>query len=441
MNLTEGPIFKVLMKLALPIMASAFLATAYNITDMAWIGMLGSSAVAGVGVGGMYCWLASGLAAMPRVGGQIYVAQAIGRQDEKAARRYAQTALQLTLLLGLGFGLLCVLFAEPLVGIFGLETASAIQAGESYLRIACGCIVFSYLGLTLNGIYTAQGDSKTPLIANFIGLAANMILDPLLILGLFGMPRLGAMGAAIATVTAQVIVVLVLLLRIKGKKQENVLRKVRIFSKIRRDEVFQLVKTGGPMALQSMLYCGISMVLTRLVTGFGEGAVAVQRVGGQIESLSWNMADGFSSAMNAFAAQNFGAKKKDRIRKGYQASFWTVGIWGALVGLAFICFPEMISNIFFHEAKVISLSVEYLQILGVGEAFMCIELMAIGAISGMGNTKICSIISVIFTGLRIPLAYGLCHTSLGLNGIWWALTLTSICKGLVFHITFHREVR
>ena len=126
-NLTKGPILKTLTKLAVPIMASAFLGTLYNITDMAWIGLLGSRAVAGVGVGGM--------------------------------------------------------FTRQMVGFFQLADTETYAAAMSYTRIACGLIVFSFLTLTLTGIYTAQGDSKTPFLANLVGLVTNMILDPVLILG------------------------------------------------------------------------------------------------------------------------------------------------------------------------------------------------------------------------------------------------------------------
>ena len=198
-----------------------------------------------------------------------------------------------------------------------------------------------------------------------------------------------------------------------------------------------ILRLGGPTALQSMIYCGISMVLTKMVAAFGEPAVATQRVGGQIESVSWNTSDGFAAAMNAFAAQNFGAGKMDRVRKGYKISAITVGLWGTLVALAFIFLPVQISSVFFHEPEVIPVSVQYLVIIGICEPFMCIELMAIGAISGLGNTKICSIVSIIVTGLRIPLAILLSSTSLGLNGVWWALTLTSVTKGILFHLIFY----
>ena len=182
-NLTKGPIMKTLVKLAVPIMASSFLGTLYNITDMAWIGLLGSKAVAGVGVGGMFTWLSQGLASMARMGGQVQVAQCIGRGDRKKAHGFAQAAVQLAAVMGIMYAVICLVFAEQMVGFFQLEDAEAHAAALAYTKIACGLIVFSFLTLTLTGLYTAQGDSKTPFIANLIGLVMNMILDPVLILG------------------------------------------------------------------------------------------------------------------------------------------------------------------------------------------------------------------------------------------------------------------
>ena len=99
------------------------------------------------------------------------------------------------------------------------------------------------------------------------------------------------------------------------------------YTKISKKNTFgSIIRLGGPASLQSMIYCGISMVLTKMVAVFGEPAVATQRVGGQIESVSWNTADGFAAAMNAFAAQNFGAGKMDRVRKGYKIVFVYINI-------------------------------------------------------------------------------------------------------------------
>lgn len=437
LNLTSGPILKTLSELALPIMASSMLGTAYNITDMAWIGMLGAKAVAGVGVGGMYVWLSQGLASLPRMGGQVHAAQACGRGDYEKARSYASAAMQLSLLFGLLFSAACVLFIDPLLGFFQLGDAKTYASARSYMLITCGLLVFSYLNLTLTGLSTAQGDSKTPLMANLLGLISNMILDPMLILGIGPFPRLETVGAAIATVTAQILVFLVLLIKSLRAEEPNILRRIRLFTRFPADYYKDIFRIGFPTAIQGTLYCFISMVLTRMVSSFGAAAIATQRVGGQIESLSWNTADGFGSALNAFTAQNYGAGNSDRIRKGYRISFIIIALWGLLVTAAFVFFPTPISRLFFHETDAIAIAVDYLIIIGFSEAFMSVELLTIGALSGLGRTRLCSIISIVLTGARIPLAMLLSGTSLGLNGIWWALALTSIIKGIVFTLTFH----
>ena len=434
-NLTKGPILKTLTKLAIPIMASSFLGTLYNITDMAWIGLLGSKAVAGVGVGGMFTWLSQGLAAMARMGGQVQVAQCIGRDERDRAHGFAQAAVQLATLMGMAYAVISLVFTRQMVAFFQLTDPEAQTAALSYTKIACGLIVFSFLTLTMTGLYTAQGDSKTPFLANLIGLVTNMILDPVLILGPGPFPKLGVVGAAIATVTAQAIVMMMMILGVIIQKKENVLKGIRLTAKIPKEYLGGLCRIGIPTAIQGMAYCAISMVLTRMVSAYGAEAVATQRVGGQIESISWNTADGFAAALNAFIAQNYGAGKMDRVRKGYRASLWTVGIWGLLISFVFICFPQAIADIFFHEPKAVATAVGYLVIIGFSEAFMCVELTTVGALSGLGRTRLCSIISITFTSARIPLAIIL-GGLIGLSGIWWALSITSIIKGIIFTCTF-----
>ena len=434
-NLTKGPILKTLTKLAIPIMASSFLGTLYNITDMAWIGLLGSKAVAGVGVGGMFTWLSQGLAAMARMGGQVQVAQCIGRGERDRAHGFAQAAVQLATLMGMAYAVISLLFTRQMVAFFQLTDPEAQTAALSYTKIACGLIVFSFLTLTMTGLYTAQGDSKTPFLANLIGLVTNMILDPVLILGPGPFPKLGVVGAAIATVTAQAIVMMMMILGVIIQKKENVLKGIRLTAKIPKEYLGGLCGIGIPTAIQGMAYCAISMVLTRMVSAYGAEAVATQRVGGQIESISWNTADGFAAALNAFIAQNYGAGKMERVRKGYRASLWTVGIWGLLISFVFICFPQAIADIFFHEPKAVATAVGYLVIIGFSEAFMCVELTTVGALSGLGRTRLCSIISITFTSARIPLAIIL-GGLIGLSGIWWALSITSIIKGIIFTCTF-----
>ena len=247
-NLTKDPILKTLTKLAVPIMASSILGTLYNITDMAWIGLLGSKAVAGVGVGGMFTWLSQGLAAMARMGGQVHVAQCIGLGDREKAHGFAQAAVQLAAFMGMAYGILSLLFTRQMVGFFQLADAQAHAAAMSYTKIACGLIVFSFMTLTMTGLFTAQGESMSPFIAILGGLATNMVLDPVLILGVGMFPKLGVVGAAIATVTAQAIVMSIMIVGIVIQKKENVLKETRLLAKNPRDYQQGICKIGIPPA-------------------------------------------------------------------------------------------------------------------------------------------------------------------------------------------------
>lgn len=440
-TLTEGPILKALISLAMPIMASSFLNTFYSITDMAWIGMLGSKAVAGVGVGGMYVWLSQGLSSLARMGGQVNVAQALGRGKRKEAGHYACASIQLVVIFAVIFALVCLLFTDGLVALFHLGDAETIRCAVVYTKITCGLVIFSYVTVVLTGLYTAQGDSKTPLAANFIGLLVNVILDPLLIIGIGPFPRLEAVGAAAATVFAQFIVMAVLILGVLRDGKHNVISEGTLLGLAEAKYYKGIFRIGVPTAIQGTVYCLISMVLTRMVAVFGPAAVAVQRVGGQVEAISWNTADGFAASLNAFSAQNYGAGKMDRVRKGYWIAFRTIAAWGCLIMILFLLFPEPISEVFFHEADAVAISVKYFVIVGLSEAFMSVELATVGALSGLGRTRLCSVISILFTGTRIPLALILSATPLGLDGIWWAMSMTSVVKGILFTLAFRRVSR
>lgn len=438
-DLLNGNILLSLTELALPIMATSLVQTAYNLTDMAWIGLVGSDAVAAVGAAAMYTWLSAGVVALARMGGQVKAAQAHGEGDQREAVQYGKGALQLAIGLAVLYGLITVVFSGPLIGFFHLHSPSVVENAKLYLRITCGLIVFSFIGQTLTGLYTASGDSKTPFIANCIGMGANMILDPLLIFGLGPVPGLGVAGAAIATVTAQLIVTLVLV--VSMRKDPLLSQQMRIWSVVPFSNLKTMVRIGLPSAAQGMLYCGISMVLTRFVTSWGDTAVAVQRVGGQVESLSWMTADGFGMAINAFVGQNYGASNLKRVKKGYMTAVGIMFIWGLFVTFLLVFGAEFLFSLFIHEEAVIPTGAGYLRIIGFSEMFMCVELMTVGAMSGMGKTMEASIITIILTSARIPLAMFLGSTFLGLDGIWWALTISTITKGILFFLVYLNMMR
>ena len=438
-DLLHGNILTSLTGLAVPIMATSLVQTAYSLTDMAWIGMVGSDAVAAVGAAGMYTWLANGAVAMARMGGQVRVAQTCGEGKPDEAVEYGRGAIQLAIAMALVFGVLSNAAARPMIGFFHLNTPSTVDQAVVYLRIACGLLLFTYVGQTLTGLYTAVGNSRIPFLANSIGLAVNMVLDPMMILGIGPFPKLGVAGAAIATVTAQLMVLLVMLFF--ARRDPILSRQLRVFNPIPGRYLKNIVRIGFPTAIQDMRYCSISMVLTRFVTSWGDAAVAVQRVGGQIESISWMTSEGFGTALNAFTGQNYGARNYKRVKKGYTTAAWIIAVWGMFTTCLLIFGASPIFRIFIHEPEVIPVGTSYLRIIGVCELFMCVELMTVGAMSGLGRTLEASVITILLTALRIPLAYLLGNTAMGLDGVWWALTISSILKGIVFFIYYQRIMR
>lgn len=199
-NLTQGPILRQLFTLAMPIMATSFIQMAYSLTDMAWVGRLGSEAIAAVGSVGILTWMSTAIALLNKVGAEVNVGQAIGAQDEQAARNFASNNITLALLISVLWGAILFIFARPIISIYELQPHIEDMAVE-YLRIISTALPFVFLSTAFTGTFNAAGRSKIPFSINGIGLITNIILDPLLIFGL----GWGTTGAAIATWLAEAI--------------------------------------------------------------------------------------------------------------------------------------------------------------------------------------------------------------------------------------------
>ena len=379
-DLLNEAIAPALTRLALPIMATSLVQMLYNLTDMAWIGRLGAGAVTAVGSAGMYTWFSQGFAILARTGGQVKTAHCLGAGENDSAAQYARGALQLGILFAVLYGLVSLFGASRLIGFFKLNSPEVIAQAEWYVRIACGLVIFSYLNAILTGLLTAAGNSRTPFIVNVAGLVFNVVLDP-----------------------------------------------VKVWREI--------VRIGVPSAVQNLIYAGISMILTRLITGWGDLAVAAQRVGSQIESVSWMVGDGFSAAVNAFLGQNYGAKRYDRVRRGYFCAIAMTAAWGLCTTFLLIGMARLLFSIFLQEEEVMAIGVNYLRIVGLSQMFMMVEQTSIGAFSGLGRTLYPSIVSVTFTSARIPVAV-LLSSVMGLSGIWWALSISSMVKGCILFVSF-----
>lgn len=429
-NLVNGPIFKTLIKLALPIMATSFIQMAYNLTDLLWIGRIGSSAVASVGTAGFYLWFGFGFILLTKVGAEVRVAQNYGAGNFEEAIDYARNAIVVNLILSVMYGLFLYFFSSYLIGFFNIRDPIVIEGGQIYLKIVSWGIPAMFFINVITGVFNGYGDSKTPFQITSLGLVMNIVLDPVLIFGIGPFNPMGIGGAALATVISQTIVALVYLVFIF--RYQRPFHILKLLGKIKAQYIVDIVKIGLPVALHSGAFTVFSMLIARLIAEWGPIPIAVQKVGSQIEAISWMTASGFSTALSSFTGQNFGANQLKRVWKGYLAAMSIMGTIGVLTSLLLIIGAEPIFRIFIPEKEALSYGITYLRILGLSQFFMCIEITTAGAFNGLGKTLPPSISSIILTGARVPAAMLLSSEALlGLNGIWWSISASSMLKGVV----------
>ncbi len=434
-DLTKGPILKGLVLMALPIMGTSFLQMAYNLTDMIWIGRLGSRAVAAVGTAGFFPWLGFAIIRLSQIGAEVWVSQSVGKRDEAGARKYARSAVQMNFILAALFTLFIIAFRDGLIGFFNIEDTWVNEQAIAYLVIVAGAMVFQFSNQVFSGVFNGSGDSRSPFLINTIGLVANMVLDPLLIFGGFGIKAMGVVGAAYATAASQILVFIVFWFVIKRQTRE--LFHFHIFKKPDFDAMLDIFKTGFPVGIQSGAFTIFAMIIGRVIATWGPVPIAVQKVGSQIEAISWMTASGFSTALGSFTGQNYGAKQWERIKQGYYVAMRIMTVVGVFATLLLIYGAEPLFKLFIQEPESVAVGVRYLQILGLSQLFMCMEITTAGAFNGLNKTLPPSFVSIFFTGLRVPGAILLSSTALlGLEGVWWSISMTSVMKGIVLFVWF-----
>ncbi len=419
-----------LLQLAFPIVGTTMLQMAYNLTDMIWVGRLGSDAVAAVGSAGFYLHLGWALSSVLVVGANIKISQSVGAKKRYSWGRYATTAVWGSVALACVYVLFLFYSATGLIGFFRLQDAGIESMARSYLLISAGGILFSFLSLTFAAVLNAHGLTAVSFKTIFVGTVINIVLDPLLIFW----AGWGVQGAAIATIIAQLVVVAYFtsyFIRVKQNFFAGLWLSLHGMKNI--------ILVGAPVSIQRIIFTFISIILARIIAEWGPQAIAVQKIGVQIEAITYMFTAGLMQAMRIMVGQNYGARDFASISRVYKSGLkLSVGI-GVISSLLFLTIPELLFSIFLHEPESVAMGKQYLMILGLSQVFMCIEMITAGAYHGLGRTRVSASVSVIFTSLRIPLAYMLgMWTFLGLNGVWVSITISSILKGLVIFYLFYR---
>lgn len=422
-----------LIKLSLPIIFSSLLQMMYNVIDLFWVGHIGTDAVASVGTATFFINLGWAISSIVTIGATIKISQAVGAKDEKMSTRYASAALLASAVIGVLYTGVLLIFPKQLIGFFDIQSEIVNQKAISYLMISSIGVIISFLNMIFTAILNAHGKTKLSFRAVLYGNIINIVLDPLLIFGF----DLGVEGAAWATIFSRVTSLLYFYIIIYKGQLITLL-----FSGIQWSDYKKLFVVGIPSAMQRILFTLIAIVIGRIIAEWGAEGIAAQKVGLQIESITFMIVGGMQQSISIMVGQSYGAKLYGRIEILYRSALKLVGGIGLATTVLFLAFPSFLVGLFVSDPATIEIGKSYLQIVGLSQLFMCLEMVTGGAYNGQGLTKYSASISIIFTAARIPLAIYLAnYTSLGIAGVWWSISITSIIKGVVSAAIYRKRSR
>ena len=424
-DLTTGKELSVISLLSLPLIGSSLLQFLYNFIDMIFVGGLGPDAIASVGSASFFINLGYSIQAMIVVGGGIKIAHAMGRKNEFESTSYIGISLLLNLFIGIItiFGLL--FFGNYLLDFLDMNNEAVQTNAYHYMVVSGFMLFFSYFNTFFIRMFSSFGNNKQSFYISAFGLVLNIILDPIFIYTF----KWGVIGAAIATLMAQILMFISFV---------YLARKIlcdRHILQTSYHKALEIIKLGIPMSTQRVLFTVINIILAKFIASYGTDAVAAQKIGLQIESITFIVMGGLNGAVSSFIGQNFGAKEFKRILKGYHVSLVLGILYALLTSLVFLFFSEQLARLFTRDVETIIITSAYLKIIGLSQIFMAMEMIGTGVYTGIGLPKIPSAISIVFTFMRIPLAIFLTPI-FGLNGIWLSIAISSFVKGVLSVVIF-----
>lgn len=359
-SMTSGSPAKLILLFALPLFVGNLFQQLYNMADAFIVGrILGVDALAAVGCTGSLSFFIIGFAQGLSAGFSMLTAQRFGANDAEGVRRSYASSLVLGGIIGVILTVPSVLFARDLLEL--LQTPPQIlDDATAYIVVVFGGILATMLFNIVSNVLRALGDSKTPLYFLVVGCLVNVVLDIVLIM----FTPLGVMGAGVATVIAQVVAGLACVWYIHVKFP--ILRLTRESWKLTRKDVVEHLHMGLPMGFQTSIIAIGSLMLQYALNGLGSTAVAAFTAASKLETLATLPLMSFGLAIGTYVAQNYGAGKLHRIRKGVlQCSAMSLA-WAVFMGAVFLVFGKPLSTLFVgKDAQVLDLSYTYLCIVAV----------------------------------------------------------------------------
>jgi len=412
-----------LLRLALPVIATSFMTMAYNSINIIFVGKFGSEAVAAVGSAGFYMNLCWGISSLLTVGAGIKVSHVIGEGNVHLAKSFVKSGISAVITIALLCSVMLAINRDFLISLIQLNNPLVEKTASNYLLLVGMSIPFLFQNLFFTSVFIGYGDSRSPFRINATALMINIMLDYVLIFPV----GLGINGAAYATIISQAIAVLLFYRKLNHTAELKPMGGTYQLSLLK-----DILKLGISPTIQRISFTAVAIIMARIISDWGATAIAVQKVGIQIEAISFMTAGGFVSALSTISGQAYGAKDYQKQWSVFRSGMLLAFIIGTITTVVLIAFPGFLFSIFLSDAESIAMGREYLIILGFSQLFMCMELMATGAFFGWGRTNIPAIIGILFTVLRIPMALVFIDFWKNeLSSVWWSISISSMAKGVL----------
>lgn len=392
---TEIKIGKAVFLLAVPMILELIMESTFAVVDIFFVGKLGSSAVATVGLTETYLFLLYSIGMGLSMAVTAVVARRIGEKEKEKAGITAVQAIMLALLVSLPFALAGIFFAKDLLALMGADEW-VIEHGYQYTQWMLGSNAVIMLLFIINAVFRGAGDAAIAMRVLWIANGVNIVLDPVLIFGLGPFPELGIEGAAIATNIGRGTGALVqLYLLFRGGKH---IRVLKFYLKLQWEIVTNILRTSIGGIGQMIVAMTSWIFIMRIISEFGSEAIAGATIAIRIMMFSMMPAWGMSNAVATLVGQNLGAQKPDRAER----SVWITGIWNMafliLVAVVYFFHSETLVGIFTDEAGVIEIGGMWLKIVSYSYFVYAWWMVATQAFNGAGDTMTPTKINLFFSG-------------------------------------------
>jgi putative MATE family efflux protein len=435
-DFTEGDLNRAIMLLAIPMILEMAMESLFGIVDVFFVSRLGADAVATVGLTESLLTLVFGVAIGLSMATTAFVARRIGEKDPEGAANSSVQAIILGLILSAAVGIIGITNAPALLRIMG--SSPAVEANARYTQVLLGGSTAIFLLFLINAIFRGAGDAALAMRTLWLANAINIVLDPCLINGWGPFPRLGVLGAAVATTTGRSVGVLFQLWQLRSGKNRIVVRRSQI--RLNLPVMWKLLRVSITGIVQFLVVTGSWIALVRIVSSFGSAAVAGYTIAVRMIIFTILPSWGLSNAAATLVGQNLGAGKPQRAERSvYRTAFYNM-LYMGLISIAFLFFPAPLVAIFSSEPTVTRTAVACLSIFGLAYVSYAWGMVLMQAFNGAGDTLTPTLINLFsFWVCQIPIAYLLAiHLSYGPRGAFIAVPIADVVFTIIALIFFRR---